>query len=369
MFGAAAALDAAQRGLRTALIERADFAGATSSHSFKMVHGGIRYLQHADLPRLRHSARARSAFLRSRAAPRPAAAHRRADLWPGHEEQAGPAGRHGAPTICSPPTATAASPIRRAGSRAGRSSAASEVRRRYPGLAPAGPHGRGHLLRRADVQPAAPGAGLCAERGRRGRRLRQLCRGRAGWSSAAGGCRAFSPATRLGGDRIEIRGRFVLNAAGPYAEWILRRRPRPRADPTDAVLPRRLLHRAPAADRGRPCADRAVDHAPTATRSSAGAAATCSWCRGAGRRWSGVWHKVYQGHPDTYEIAEAELAGLDRRDQRAYGGLDLTLADVALGSAGLVPYRRERSRRHGAQVRPSLAARRSPRRARASTGC
>ena len=57
--------DAAQRGLRTALIERADFAGATSSHSFKMVHGGIRYLQHADVPRLRHSARARAAFLRS----------------------------------------------------------------------------------------------------------------------------------------------------------------------------------------------------------------------------------------------------------------------------------------------------------------
>ena len=59
MFGAAATLDAAQRGLRVALVERADFGGATSSHSFKMVHGGIRYLQHADVARLRHSARAR----------------------------------------------------------------------------------------------------------------------------------------------------------------------------------------------------------------------------------------------------------------------------------------------------------------------
>ena len=64
MFGAAAALDAAQRGLKVALIERADFAGATSAQSFKMLHGGIRYLQHADLPRIRQSARARAAFLR-----------------------------------------------------------------------------------------------------------------------------------------------------------------------------------------------------------------------------------------------------------------------------------------------------------------
>src|SRR5688572_6359757 len=63
-FGAAAARDAALRGLRTALIERADFGGATSAECFKMVHGGIRYLQHADVPRLRASSHERSALLR-----------------------------------------------------------------------------------------------------------------------------------------------------------------------------------------------------------------------------------------------------------------------------------------------------------------
>ena len=63
-FGAAAARDAAARGLRTALIERNDFGGATSAECFRMVHGGIRYLQHADLPRLRASCRERSALLR-----------------------------------------------------------------------------------------------------------------------------------------------------------------------------------------------------------------------------------------------------------------------------------------------------------------
>ncbi len=43
--GAGVALDAASRGLRTALVEKEDFASGTSSKSSKLVHGGIRYLQ------------------------------------------------------------------------------------------------------------------------------------------------------------------------------------------------------------------------------------------------------------------------------------------------------------------------------------
>ena len=35
------------RGLRTALIEREDFAAGTSSRSTKLVHGGVRYLEKA----------------------------------------------------------------------------------------------------------------------------------------------------------------------------------------------------------------------------------------------------------------------------------------------------------------------------------
>ena len=43
--GAGCALDAASRGLRTALVERDDFSSGTSSKSSKLVHGGLRYLQ------------------------------------------------------------------------------------------------------------------------------------------------------------------------------------------------------------------------------------------------------------------------------------------------------------------------------------
>ena len=45
--GAGAALDAATRGLRVALVEGEDFASGTSSRSTKLVHGGVRYLEKA----------------------------------------------------------------------------------------------------------------------------------------------------------------------------------------------------------------------------------------------------------------------------------------------------------------------------------
>ena len=47
--GAGCALDAASRGLRTALVERHDFASGTSSKSSKLIHVGLRYLQQGEL--------------------------------------------------------------------------------------------------------------------------------------------------------------------------------------------------------------------------------------------------------------------------------------------------------------------------------
>jgi glycerol-3-phosphate dehydrogenase len=46
--GAGVALDAVLRGLRVALIDKGDFASGTSSVSSKLVHGGLRYLEHGD---------------------------------------------------------------------------------------------------------------------------------------------------------------------------------------------------------------------------------------------------------------------------------------------------------------------------------
>ena len=62
--GLAAAWDASLRGLRVALVERSDFGGATSAASLKIIHGGLRYLQHLDFRRMRESIRERSILMR-----------------------------------------------------------------------------------------------------------------------------------------------------------------------------------------------------------------------------------------------------------------------------------------------------------------
>ncbi|HSD09611.1 MAG TPA: glycerol-3-phosphate dehydrogenase/oxidase [Candidatus Binatia bacterium] len=64
IYGVSIARDAALRGLAIALVEKEDFGGATSANSHKIVHGGLRYLQHADLRRMRESIHERSALLR-----------------------------------------------------------------------------------------------------------------------------------------------------------------------------------------------------------------------------------------------------------------------------------------------------------------
>jgi len=47
--GLGIAMDAAQRGFRTLLLEQSDFAKGTSSRSTKLVHGGVRYLAQGDV--------------------------------------------------------------------------------------------------------------------------------------------------------------------------------------------------------------------------------------------------------------------------------------------------------------------------------
>ncbi len=63
--GVGVALDAAARGLRTALVERDDFASGTSSKSSKMIHGGLRYLQNGDVRLVYQALRERRRLMRN----------------------------------------------------------------------------------------------------------------------------------------------------------------------------------------------------------------------------------------------------------------------------------------------------------------
>src|SRR3954449_2925945 len=61
--GAGIALDAATRGLSTALVEGRDFASGTSSRSSKLFHGGLRYLEQMDFRLVREALRERDLML------------------------------------------------------------------------------------------------------------------------------------------------------------------------------------------------------------------------------------------------------------------------------------------------------------------
>jgi glycerol-3-phosphate dehydrogenase len=62
--GAGIARDAAGRGLKVLLCDKGDIAGATSSASSKLIHGGLRYLEHGDFRLVREGLAEREILLR-----------------------------------------------------------------------------------------------------------------------------------------------------------------------------------------------------------------------------------------------------------------------------------------------------------------
>jgi glycerol-3-phosphate dehydrogenase len=64
MAGAGVARDLALRGVSVALVEKADFAGGTTSRSSKLIHGGLRYLELWDFGLVRESLRERETLQR-----------------------------------------------------------------------------------------------------------------------------------------------------------------------------------------------------------------------------------------------------------------------------------------------------------------
>lgn len=63
IHGATAALEAAKAGYSVLLLDKKDFGHSTSANSLKIVHGGIRYLQHGDVKRMRESITSRRSMM------------------------------------------------------------------------------------------------------------------------------------------------------------------------------------------------------------------------------------------------------------------------------------------------------------------
>jgi glycerol-3-phosphate dehydrogenase len=223
IHGACIARDAAMRGLRVALVEQNDFGNATSHNSLKLIHGGLRYLQHLDLRRVRESLEERRFWLQ--AVPhlvRPLefvmptygqGPRGRAALWLAlrvHDVLGLDRNRRLPPSRQTP---------------AGRVISKRECLRLIPGLAPSGLTGGAiwydgqmddadRVLLECVLGAAEAGADVANYLA-----IEALI----GGATRVEGVRARD---RLGGSQLEIRGTVTVNACGPWSGELLRRAPR-----------------------------------------------------------------------------------------------------------------------------------------------
>lgn len=332
IFGVCSAWDAALRGLSVALVERRDFAGATSANSFKMVHGGIRYLQHGDLVRIRQSSQERNALLRIAphlVQPLPIVIPTYGHGMKGKEVLLAGLFLYDLLTL------DRNWGIRDVEARIpnGCSLPRQEILNMFPDLDQEGLTG-GVLFNDAQMyNPPRLALSFLKSAVELGAKAANYVEAidflRSG--DRICGVRARDGMT---GTPLEIRGKVVLNAAGPWAETLLEKSTNlhlssPGTYSRDAcfVVPRRLTGNYALAVSGR-------TKDPDAILSrSARHLFIVPW-----RDYSlvGVWHIVHQGLPDEFTVTQQDLQSFLEEINQAYPSLGLTLDDVSISNAGLV---------------------------------
>jgi glycerol-3-phosphate dehydrogenase len=334
IFGACAAWEAALRGYRVAIVDQDDFCSGVSANSYKIVHGGIRYIQHLDVVRVRSSCRERSALLRI------------------------------APHLVTPlpiviPTygyGMSGKPVLSAGMylydllTADRNRGIDDPSRQvpltrllgkqdtldlFPGINPKGLTGATEFsdaqmynpprLVLAFLQSAAQHGAVICNHARVDRYLVEGDR-----------IRAVKVTDKLTGDTFEIKARTILNSAGPWTDQMLEEQPELRAKSPgiysrDAcfVVPRRFGH-------DRSLAVLGATHDPDAFMSRpARHLFVVPW-----RDYSliGTWHKVVEARPDRIGIEPDEVQAFIDEIHEGYPDLSLSLDEVSMCNWGLVPF-------------------------------
>lgn len=333
-FGAAAARDAALRGLSTVLLERNDFGGGASAECFKMVHGGIRYLQHADVPRLRASCHERSALLRIAphlVSPLPIA------IPTYGNGRSGKAFLGAGARVYDFLTLDRNRGIRDAARKIGntRLLSRSEVLEMFPHLqAPdlsgavvfedGQMHNAARLVLAFVKGAAAAGADVCnyAE-------VMQFL-----WSDNR--VRGARVRDRLTGDEFEVRARLTLNAAGPWADYL-------QQDPEHFGNARRLpfsrdayfiIDRAPTSPFGIAIQGLSRDKDALLGRQTRHLFAA-PW---RDKTLLGVWHTLFPEFPDEACVRPSEIEEWMAEINTVYPTLGLQPDEVSFAHCGLVPF-------------------------------
>jgi glycerol-3-phosphate dehydrogenase len=333
-FGAAAAWDATLRGLKVALVEQSDFGSGASAECFKMVHGGIRYLQHADIRRLRSSCAERSAMLRIA----PHLVNPLPILIPtyGH-------GRQGKAFLAA---GMYVYDLLTVGRNAGIADATRRVKRTqllsrartlelFPELEQRGLSGSavfedGQMYNTARlvlafVESAVRRGAIAANYAQATGFLweeRRVC-----------GARIRDA---ISGDEFDVRAKLVLNAAGPWAEYLLQEHASFGAHvrghfSRDACF---LVDRRPQSAYALAVPGSSRDSDAVVSRAARHLFAVpwrdCTLI--------GVWHRLFTQRPDTARVEESELAEWIAEMNASYPALRLHRSDVIYANCGLVPF-------------------------------
>jgi glycerol-3-phosphate dehydrogenase len=330
--GAFCAWDAAQRGLRTALVEARDFCSATSAYSLKVIHGGIRYLQHADIPRVIESCRERANLMRI-------APHLTRPLpivVPTHGRGMGGKlvfraafavlealtfGRNrGLPAAQRIP--------------AGRILSRVEALDTLPALEPAGLTGAALFWDGQVLDPPRLVLAIVRSAVQAGARAANYCEA-TGLRIDDGAVRGARVVDRLSGQSFELRARCVVNAAGPYAEQLLvragvmRERKTPLSRDMALVLRRNRL-----GERGLAVQTKYRDPDAVFARGNRHLF-LLPW---RGHTLAGVSSRVWQGDPYELRVERSEVLEFLAEINDACPALALTPADVGCVYAGLLPF-------------------------------
>ncbi len=208
--GAGVALDAVLRGFRVALIDKGDFASGTSSVSSKLVHGGLRYLEHGNFHLVYEALHERGLLLQNA----PHLVHPLRFVLPFYRDSRMPAwkGRVG---LTLYDLLAGASNIHRS-----RPLEVWQLRREFPGLQTAG------LLSGAEYYDAQmDDARLCLEVVRTAA-LHGACVANyveaLTFEQREGRITGVRAVDHVGGRELAIHARQVLNATGPWVDAICR---------------------------------------------------------------------------------------------------------------------------------------------------
>jgi glycerol-3-phosphate dehydrogenase len=333
-FGAAAAWDAALRGLNVAIIEQADFGAGASAECFKMVHGGIRYLQHADVRRLRASCAERTALLRIAphlVKPLPIAIPTYGHGRKGKAFLA--AGMQVYNLLTIDRNFGLTDPTRRIA--ATKLLSRNETLALFPeieerSLTGAAVFEDGQMYHPARLVLAFVRSAVAkgASAANYTEALSFLWEGQ-----TVRGVRALD---RLGNVEFDIRAKLVLNAAGPWAEYLLR-------DPAHFGVRQRghfsrdacfLVNRQPRSAYALAVPGWSKDSDALVSR-SARHLFVVPW---RDRMLIGVWHRLFAERPDTARVEEFEIAAWMAEMNASYPALRLKREDVIYANCGLVPF-------------------------------